>query len=121
MKTPKILVVDDAAFMRNLIGNTIKEIGYSDLYYAGDGLEAVAKAREILPDFVTLDISMPNLNGVDAVAKILEVSPASKIIMITAVSGQHAIKDAIKSGAVDFIKKPFSREEIENVLKKHMN
>ncbi len=120
MKVPKILIVDDAAFMRNLIGNTIKQAGYTDLYYAEDGLEAVEKAGEIQPEFITLDISMPNLSGVDAVSRILEVSPSSKIIMISAVTGQQAIKDAIKNGAIDFVKKPFSKEEIEDVLKKHL-
>lgn len=119
MGEPKILIVDDAAFMRNVIGNTLKQIGYTDLYFAEDGFQAVDKANELKPEFITLDISMPGMDGVEVIEKLLGVSPKSKIIMISAVTAQQAVKQAIKNGAVDFIAKPFSKEEIEEVLKRH--
>lgn len=119
MGETKILVVDDAAFMRNLIGNTIKQLGYSEIFFAEDGFQAIDKAKEIQPQFITLDISMPGIDGVEVISKILEVSPLSKIIMVSAVTGQQAIKQAIMNGAVDFVAKPFSPQEIEEVLRKH--
>lgn len=119
MEDTIILVVDDAAFMRNLLGNTIKSVGYSQVHYAEDGFVAIEKARELQPHFITLDISMPGIDGVEVIAKILEVSPASKIIMVSAVTAQQPIKQAIKNGAVDFVAKPFTPDEIREVLKKH--
>ncbi len=120
MKEPKILIVDDAFFMRNMLGNTIRDIGYSDLHFAEDGFQAVEKAKELKPDIVTLDISMPGMDGLEAVEKILEVSPASKIIMVTAVTSQSVVKQALANGAVDFINKPFSKDEIEDRLKRQL-
>lgn len=119
MTEPIILIVDDAAFMRNVIGNTLKQIGYKELYFAANGFQAVDKAKELKPDFITLDISMPGIDGIEVIGKLLEVSPESKIIMISAVTAQQAVKQAIKNGAVDFIAKPFSKEEIAEVLKRH--
>lgn len=120
MNDQKILIVDDAGFMRNLLGNTIKEIGYLNLYFADDGTTAIEKAAEIKPDIITLDISMPIMDGLEAVSKILEVSPKSKIIMVTAVTGQTTIKQAIKNGAIDYLKKPFDKSEVEDILRRHL-
>lgn len=120
MKDAKILVVDDAGFMRNLLANTIREIGYSDIHFAEDGVRAVEKAAEVKPDLVTLDISMPKMDGLEAVKKILEVSPATKIVMVSAITSQEAVKQAVRNGAVDFIKKPFNKTEIEDMLKKQL-
>ncbi len=119
MKEPKVLVVDDAAFMRTLIGNSVKQAGYAQVYFAEDGYQAVEKAGELQPEFITLDISMPGIDGVEVIAKILAVSPSSKIIMISAVTAQQAIKQAIKNGAVDFVAKPFTPDEIKEVFVKH--
>jgi two-component system, chemotaxis family, chemotaxis protein CheY len=115
---PKILIVDDAHFMRNMIGNMVKEIGYSDIFFAVDGADAVAKAKELQPDLITLDISMPGMDGLEAVSKIMEVSPNSKIIMVTAVDNQFVIKEALKGGAVDFLKKPIAKSELEDRFKR---
>ena len=120
MDKPKILIVDDAFFMRNMIGNMVKEIGYDDIYYGVDGKDAVEKAREIQPDIVTLDISMPEMDGLEAVGKIMEVSPHSKVIMVTAVDNQFAIREALKSGAVDFLKKPIAKSELQDRFERHL-
>lgn len=117
---PKILIVDDAFFMRNMIGNMVKELGYSEIYFAVDGFDAVEKSRELQPDFITLDISMPGMDGLEAVGKIMEVSPSSKIVMVTAVDNQFAIKEALKSGAVDFLKKPIAKTELEDRFKRFL-
>lgn len=119
MGTPKVLVVDDAAFMRTLILNAVKAAGYNDVYLAEDGYQAIDIASNIKPEFITLDISMPGIDGIEVIQKVLSVSPASKIIMVTAVTAQKILKKAIENGAVDFIAKPFTPEEIEEVLKKH--
>lgn len=120
MKNKKILVVDDAGFMRNLLGNTIKEIGYSNVYFADDGITAIEKAKEIKPDLITLDISMPIMDGLEAVGKILEVSSASKIVMVTAATSQITVKQAIRNGAVDYLNKPFDKAEVEDMLSRHL-
>ena len=117
---PKILIVDDAFFMRNMLGNMVKDIGYNDIFFAVDGIDAVKNAEELKPDIITLDISMPGMDGLEAVSKILEVSPESKIIMVTAVDNQFVIKSALKSGAVDFLKKPISKDELEDRLKRFL-
>lgn len=121
MKEKKILVVDDAFFMRNLLGNTLKDIGYTNIYFAENGQNAVEKALEIRPDLVTLDISMPIMDGIEAVEKIIEACPSCKIVMVSAVTNQNAVKQALMNGAVDFIKKPFDKNELEKVMKKHLD
>ena len=118
MMEKKILVVDDAGFMRHLLGNTIKAIGYQNVSFAEDGFEAVEKARELKPDLITLDISMPGMDGLEALAKILEEWPEAKIVMVTAVTSQKILKQAISMGAVDFLKKPFDKDEIDSMFKK---
>ena len=118
MRKTKILVVDDAFFMRKLMGNTLKEIGYENIEFAEDGLEAVKKAEEIQPEVITLDISMPGMDGLETIGKILEVSSKSKIVMVSAIKSDQIIEKAINHGAVDYIPKPFNRREIESSLKR---
>ncbi len=118
MKDAKILVVDDALFMRKLLGSTLKEIGFSNIEFAEDGLEAVKKAEKIQPQIVTLDVSMPGMDGIEAIGKILEVSSKSKIVMVSAVKSQQVIENAINKGAVDYIPKPFNRREVESSMKR---
>lgn len=118
MGKTKILVVDDAFFMRKLMGNTLKEIGYENIEFAEDGFEAVRKAEEIQPEVVTLDISMPGMDGFETIGKILEVSSKSKIVMVSSLKSDKIIEKAIKQGAVDYIPKPFNRREVESSLKK---
>jgi two-component system chemotaxis response regulator CheY len=118
MRETKILVVDDASFMRKLMGNTLKEIGYEKIEFAEDGLEAIKKAEEIQPEVITLDISMPGMDGLETIDKILEVSSKSKIVMVSAIKSDQIIQKAINKGAVDYIPKPFNRREIESSLKR---
>jgi two-component system, chemotaxis family, chemotaxis protein CheY len=120
MGKPKILIVDEALFMRNVLADTAKELGFTEAYFAEDGINAIEKAKEIQPNLVIFDISMPAMNGLDAIDRILGASPKSKIIMVSAISDKEMVKEAIKKGAIDFITKPFSKKDVEDMLKRHV-
>ena len=108
----KILTVDDAAFMRKVIKDTLSKAGYSEIYEAEDGAQAVEKYNELKPNLVLMDITMPNMDGLQALKKIKEDYPDAKIVMCTAMGQEGMVVDAIKSGARDFIVKPFNAERI---------
>jgi len=117
---PVFLVVDDALFMRKVLEENIRALGYTEIYQAEDGNCAVDKAAMLKPDIITLDISMPELDGISAIKKLREVSPKSKIIMVSALTSQITVIEAIKNGAVDFIAKPVDREVFQKVMNKHV-
>ena len=108
----KIMLVDDAAFMRMMIKNTLTQQGYTDIVEAQDGAEAVTKFDEENPDLVFMDITMPNMDGLQALKTIRGTDPNAKIVMCTAMGQEGMVVDAIKSGAKDFIVKPFNAERI---------
>lgn len=116
----RILIVDDAVFMRTVLKKMLEEDGYEVVAEASNGLEAIKMAKEHQPDVVTLDITMPEMDGVTALPDILEASPESKVIMCSAMGQQPMVVEAIKSGAKDFIVKPFQKarvvQAIENVM-----
>ena len=105
----KILLVDDAAFMRMMVKNTLNENGYTDLYEASDGAEAVTKYAELKPDLVIMDITMPNMDGLKAIRK---ADPNASVVMCSAMGQEAMVIEAIKSGAKDFIVKPFKPDRI---------
>ena len=122
MKELKFVVVDDAVFMRTLIKRMIEENSeYVVVGEGSNGYEAIDQAKKHQPDIVTLDITMPEMDGIMAIKEILEVCPETKIIMVSAMGQQSMVIDAIKLGAKDFIVKPFDKtrvqQAIENVLK----
>ncbi len=108
----KIMLVDDAAFMRMMLKKALTENGYSDFVEAQDGADAVKKYGEENPDMVIMDITMPNMDGLQALKKIREMDPGAKVVMCTAMGQESMVVDAIKSGAKDFIVKPFNSERI---------
>ena len=108
----KIMIVDDAAFMRMMIKNTLTKNGYTDIVEAQDGAEAVAKFDEEKPDMVFMDITMPNMDGLQALKKIKEGHADARIVMCTAMGQQSMVVEAIKYGAKDFIVKPFNADRI---------
>ncbi len=108
----KILMADDAAFMRKVIKDTLSKNGFTDLHEAVDGQDAVQKYDEVKPDLVILDITMPNMDGLDALKAIKAKNPAANVIMCSAMGQEAMVMDAIKSGAKDFIVKPFKPERI---------
>ena len=112
MSKPKILIVDDAAFMRMMVKNTLNENGYTDTYEASDGAEAVNKYAEIQPDLVIMDITMPNMDGLEALKAIRKADPNASVVMCSAMGQEAMVIEAIKSGAKDFIVKPFKPDRI---------
>lgn len=112
---PTVLVVDDALFMRVAIGNMLKEWGFEVVGEASNGKEAIAQYKQLKPDLVTMDVTMPIMTGLEAVKHIISDDPDAKIIMITALGQQSKIKTAIENGAKDFITKPFNPENLREV------
>lgn len=108
----KILLVDDAAFMRMMVKDTLTKAGYTDLYEAADGLQAVESYGEINPDLVIMDITMPNMDGLEALKAIRGKDPNATVVMCSAMGQESMVIDAIKSGAKDFIVKPFKPDRI---------
>jgi len=115
----KILVVDDASFMRNVLKDIIKSNGLaSEIFEAGDGIEGVKAFQKIRPDLVTMDVNMPRADGIQALRAILKIDPTAKVIMITSVEEKHIVQDAIKLGARDYVVKPFDRSNVPLVINK---
>ncbi|WP_391209486.1 response regulator [Psychrobacillus sp. L4] len=118
---PTVLVVDDAVFMRATIKRMLENHQFEIIGEAANGKEAVEKYRELLPDVVTMDITMPVMTGIEAVKKILREFPEAKIVMVTALGQQKLIVEAIESGAKDFITKPFNPDQIVQILQNVTN
>lgn len=114
----KVLVTDDAAFMRMQLKDQLKKIGHEVIGEAENGQDAVEKFQELQPDLITMDITMPEMNGVEAVRAIKKLAPDAKIIMCSAMGQQGMVLEAIQAGAKDFIVKPFTAERIEEAVEK---
>lgn len=108
----KILIVDDAAFMRMMIKDTLKKNGYENLIEAADGELAVQAYKAEKPDLVIMDITMPNKNGLEALKEIKEWDSNAKIVMCSAMGQESMVVEAIRSGAKDFIVKPFKADRV---------
>ena len=114
----KILVVDDAAFMRLIIRDILVGGGYEVVGEAEDGNQAVAMYKALSPDIVLMDITMPEKNGIVAVQEILADDPQAKIIMVSAMGQQAMVIQSIKSGAMDFVVKPFHSDRVLGSIEK---
>lgn len=114
----RILIVDDAMFMRASIKKVLVEHGYTVCGEAGDGKEAIAKFQELNPDLVFLDITMPEMSGIEALRCIKEIDPKAKTIMCSAMGQQHLVAQAIQYGASDFVVKPFQDERLIAAVEK---
>ena len=114
----KILIVDDAAFMRMMIKDILTKNGYEVVAEAANGVGAVELYKSHQPDLVTMDITMPEMDGIEAVKQIKAVNPAAKVIMCSAMGQQSMVMDAIKAGANDFIVKPFQADRVLEAVKK---
>lgn len=112
-----ILVVDDAAFMRMMIRDILAKEGYR-IEEAVNGRDAIEKYDQVLPDLVTLDITMPEMNGIDALKAIREKDPAARVLMVSAMGQQQMIVEALESGAMDFLVKPFQPTKVLETVKK---
>jgi len=114
----KVLIVDDAAFMRISIKNMLTKNGYEIVGEAENGLISVEMYKELQPDIVTMDITMPEMSGLDALKEIIKIDPAAKIVMVSAMGQEAMVRDAIVSGAKGFIVKPFKEDGIIAAIKK---
>ena len=108
----KIMMVDDAAFMRKVIKDALSKAGYTDLHEAVDGADAFEKYKELKPDLVLMDITMPNMDGLEALKAIRAADPGANVVMCSAMGQETMVIDAIRSGAKDFIVKPFKPERV---------
>ena len=117
----RVLLCDDSAFMRMMLKTTLVGLGHRIVGEAGDGEQAVETYEELLPDLVTMDITMPNVSGIEAVARIREKDKDACIVMVSALGQQAIINEALEAGAKDFIIKPFVPEQIAAVLDRVLN
>jgi two-component system chemotaxis response regulator CheY len=112
-----ILVVDDAAFMRMMIRDILSKEGYR-IEEAVNGRDAVEKYDQVAPDLVTLDITMPEMTGLEALKEIRAKDPAARVLMVSAMGQQQMIVEALESGAMDFLVKPFQPTKVLETVKK---
>jgi two-component system, chemotaxis family, chemotaxis protein CheY len=117
----KILIVDDAAFMRMMIKDILTKNGFEVVGEAADGAQAVEKYKEVQPDLVTMDITMPEKDGIAALKDIKALDPGAKIIMCSAMGQQAMVIDAIQAGAKDFIVKPFQADRVIEAIQKALS
>lgn len=116
-----VLVVDDAAFMRMMIKDILTKNGYVVVGEANDGNEAVERYKELSPDLVTMDITMPEKDGITALKEIKQLDPSAKVIMCSAMGQQAMVIDAIQAGAKDFVVKPFQADRVIDAISKTLS
>jgi two-component system chemotaxis response regulator CheY len=114
----RILVADDASFMRQMIREIVEEAGHQVVAEASDGIEAIEQFKKHHPDVVTMDIVMPRRSGIDAVKGILEVEPTACVVMCSALGQETLVQEALQAGAKDFIVKPFKPDAVTATLRK---
>jgi len=116
----RVLIVDDAMFMRSMIKDILTNAGgrYEVVGEASNGREAIARYRELQPDLVTMDIVMPQLDGIEATREILKIEPKATVVICSAMGQEALVVESISAGAKDFIVKPFSAERVLQVLAK---
>ena len=108
----RVLVVDDAAFMRKMVSDALVKGGHEVIGEAGNGVEAVAQFQALRPDLMTLDITMPEKDGLAALADIMAADPTAKVVMCSALGQESKVLEAIKLGAKDFVVKPFQPDRV---------
>ena len=114
----RVLIVDDATFMRMMVKDILEKNGYEVIGEANNGIKAVEIYKAENPDIVTMDITMPEMDGIEAVKQIKAFDPSAKIVMCSAMGQQSMVMDAIKAGAKDFIVKPFQADRVLEAVKK---
>ena len=114
----KILVVDDAAFMRAMLKNILKANGHEVIGEGENGMDALVKYEKLKPDIVTMDIVMPELNGIESTKEIIRNYPDAKVVMCTAIGQQAKVLEAMKAGAKGYIIKPFQAPKVIAELEK---
>lgn len=113
-----ILIADDAEFMRDILRQIIEDMDWSVAAEAADGQEAITLYRKMRPDLVLLDITMPRMDGTEALTAILAEDPDAQVVMISALGQKDQVLDAIKAGARDFIIKPLDHDRVTDTLER---
>ena len=114
----RVLVVDDAAFMRKLLGDALASGGHEVVCQAANGDEAVARFQELRPELTTLDITMPEKDGLAALAEIMAIDPKARVVMCSALGQETKVLESIKLGAKDFVVKPFQAPRVLEAVEK---
>jgi two-component system, chemotaxis family, chemotaxis protein CheY len=114
----RVLVVDDAAFMRKMVSDALTKGGHEVVGEAGNGVEAISQFQALKPDLMTLDITMPEKDGLAALADIMAADPSAKVVMCSALGQESKVLEAIKLGAKDFVVKPFQPDRVIEAVAK---
>ena len=114
----RVLVVDDAAFMRKMVSDALAKGGHEVIGQAGNGVEAIAQFRELRPDLMTLDITMPEKDGLETLKDVMELDPGAKVIMCSALGQESKVLETIKLGAKDFVVKPVQPDRVIDAVAK---
>lgn len=114
----RVLVVDDAAFMRKMVSDVLAGGGHDVVGEAEDGAEAVARYKELQPEVTTLDITMPEMDGLSALREIIALDPTARIVMCSALGQESKVLESIKLGAKDFVVKPFQADRVLGAVAK---
>src|SRR4051812_36267813 len=114
----RVLVVDDAAFMRKMVSDALVKAGHEVVGEACNGVEAVASYQALKPELTTLDITMPEKDGLTALSEIMALDPSAKVIMCSALGQESKVMDSIKLGARDFVVKPFNADRVQEAVAK---
>lgn len=112
----RVLIVDDNAFMRTTLKNVLTGAGFDVVGEADDGVAAIEAYAGLRPDLVTMDITMPNLDGVQALRRLKEIDPRARVIMVSAMGQEALVVEAISAGAADFVVKPFDAARVVNAV-----
>ncbi|OGL43822.1 MAG: two-component system response regulator [Candidatus Schekmanbacteria bacterium RBG_13_48_7] len=112
----RVLIVDDAIFMRSMLKDILVRHGFKVVGEAENGKDAVEKYKEVNPDMVTMDIVMPQMNGIESVKEILKHDPKAWIVMCSALGQEALVTESIEAGAKDFIVKPFSPDKVVKII-----
>lgn len=115
-----VMIVDDSRTMRKMLAGTLKEEGFEIAGDAANGEEALRLLETVTPDLITLDITMPVMDGITALEKIKEKYPDQKVLMVSAAGQKDKVLSALKLGAVDFIQKPFEPDAVVNTIRKFL-
>ena len=117
----RVLVVDDAAFMRKMVSDALVKGGHEVVGEAGDGNEAVARYQELRPEVTTLDITMPEKDGLAALQEIMALDPGARVVMCSALGQESKVLESIKIGAKDFVVKPFQPDRVLGAVDKALS
>lgn len=121
MKELKILVADDSVIIRTKLVNMLEALGHKVVAQAGTGLEAIEKFSQERPDLVTMDITMPDMGGIEATRIIIDADPQAYILILTSHAQEDIVKEAIDAGAKGYVVKPVTQKKMEQRIKKIMD